>query len=157
MFSKGNKPKQEAPPPSAARKVPPSILAEDLELVGNIESVGDIQLDGRLRGDVTSIKLTVGEGAVITGTIYGEEVRISGTVNGEITARKVELTSTARVTGDINHDSLSVQAGAYVQGLCKRVDIDKLKQSEAADTPAGNAPKPAPVANLAPGGERSTG
>ena len=147
MFSKANKPKVETPPVTVNKRIPPSIVAEDMEMVGNIVSKGDVQLDGKIEGDITSNKLTVGEKAVITGTIFGDEVRIAGSVNGEITARKVELTSTARVTGDINHDSLSVQAGAYVQGLCTRVEMDKLQSRAAAAPAAGNAEpqKPKPV------------
>ena len=78
MFSKANKPKVETPPVQVAKRIPPSIVAEDMEMVGNITSKGDVQLDGRVQGDITSNKLTVGENATITGTIFGDEVRIAG-------------------------------------------------------------------------------
>ena len=106
-----------------------SVLAPDLSVVGNIVSDGDIQIDGKVNGDIRSVKLTVGETAVVNGTIYGDQIRIAGTVKGEIVARVVILTATAKVTGDIRHDSLSIEAGAFVQGLCKRIEPEQLKQA----------------------------
>ena len=127
MFSRAKSEKSASAPARPLKRNQLSVLAPDMHVVGNIISEGDIQVDGRLEGDIRSQKLTVGQSAVITGTIYGDQIRIAGTVKGEIVARVVVLTSTAKVTGDIRHDSLSIDAGAFVQGLCKRVDAEQLK------------------------------
>ena len=135
MFS-GNKTRAQAPAGGkAADKAPPgppSILAPDLLIEGNVVSSGDIQLDGTVTGDVHTRKLTVGEKARVTGAIIAEWVRISGTVQGEITAVHVELMASAKVTGDINHDTLSIDAGAYIQGLCRRMDSGQKRRVEEA-------------------------
>jgi cytoskeletal protein CcmA (bactofilin family) len=34
----------------------------------------------------------------------------------------VVLEKTARVTGDILHKSLSIEQGAFLEGMCKRID-----------------------------------
>mgnify|MGYP003627720788 CR=1 FL=1 len=81
---------------------------------------GDIQLDGVVDGDISTRTLTVGAAAIVNGAITGETIRISGTVNGTITGMVVELAASARVTGDIYHESLAVEAGAHINGLCKR-------------------------------------
>lgn len=129
MFSKAKKKGNtvETRPVGQDKTAPLSVLSPNLKVVGNLESEGDIQIDGQVDGDIRTVKLTVGKSAVINGSIYGDEIRIAGTVNGEITARVVILLDSAKVTGDINHDSLSIEAGAYVQGLCKRVDVEVLK------------------------------
>ena len=115
---------------AAVRPAQPSLLAPDLRIEGNLVSVGDVQLDGSVTGDVFTRKLTIGEKAQITGAIVAETVRIAGAVYGEITAMNVELTSTAKVTGDINHDTLSIDAGAYIQGLCRRMDSGQKRRVE---------------------------
>ena len=127
MFSRAKNEKTTSVASRPVKRNQLSVLAPDMHVVGNIVSEGDIQVDGRLEGDIRSNKLTVGQSAVITGTIYGDQIRIAGTVKGEIVARVVILTSSAKVTGDIRHDSLSIDAGAFVQGLCKRVDAEQLK------------------------------
>jgi len=49
-------------------------------------------------------------------------VRVAGTVKGQINGRVVELSRTAKVTGDIVHESLAIEAGAFIQGLCRHAD-----------------------------------
>lgn len=107
----------------------PSILSADLHISGDLNTDGDIQLDGTIDGDITTNSLTVGPEAVVNGAIAGESVKVAGTVNGSIAGRVVELTSTARVTGDILHHSLSIEAGARIEGMCKHVDPDQ-KQTD---------------------------
>ena len=84
-------------------------------------------MDGIVDGDIETNLLTIGASATINGSIVGEVIRIAGTVNGEITGRVVELTRTARITGDINHHSLAIEAGAFVQGLCRRIDPKQIE------------------------------
>lgn len=97
-----------------------TVLSEGMRLTGNVASKGDMHVDGEVFGDIHSYRLTIGEKAVVHGSLFGDEVIVSGLVKGEISGRMVRLTSTADVTGDIIHDSLSIEAGAHLQGLCKR-------------------------------------
>jgi len=105
----------------------PSNISADLHISGNMKTDGDVQIDGVVDGDVESVLLTIGDSAVVNGCVVGEIIRVAGTVNGEITGRVVELTRTARVAGDINHHSLAIEAGAFVQGLCRRIDPKQIE------------------------------
>ena len=82
MFSKGNKPSGSeqtrsggASGDSEAAKVAavPSIISADLKITGNLESSGDIQVDGMVQGDITSRTLTIGEAARRLGTSQRRE------------------------------------------------------------------------------------
>ncbi len=94
----------------------PSITSPDLEIVANLKSNGEIQIDGTVKGDVEGPLLTVGEQGKIDGSIVAETVRISGTVNGRVQAKTVRLDKSAKVTADITHESLAIEAGAYFEG-----------------------------------------
>ena len=107
----------------------PSILSEDLRIIGDLKTDGDIQLDGHVDGDISTKTLTVGPDAVVNGAITGETIKVSGTVNGTITGTVVELTRTARVVGDILHHSLSIEAGAHLEGMCKHVEPTPVRPS----------------------------
>jgi cytoskeletal protein CcmA (bactofilin family) len=111
-----------APKPAAARPVAQSIISPDLTIKGNMSCSGDIQIDGRVEGDVDSHSVKVGEGADMRGTITAESVRILGTVQGEIKAATVALEKSAKVTGNIVHQTLSIEAGAHFEGQCRRTD-----------------------------------
>ncbi|MEX0759272.1 MAG: polymer-forming cytoskeletal protein [Tistlia sp.] len=105
----------------------PSIVSADLRIEGNLHSIGDVQIDGVVNGDISSKTLTVGEGAEVHGAIEAESLRICGTVEGEVTAQTVILTKTARVYGDVLHESLSVEAGALIHGFCKRLEAPQKR------------------------------
>ena len=130
MFLKARKPKvkirSQAEKALDKPKVP-SIISAELHIFGDMKTDGDIQIDGIVDGDVESNLLTIGETAVVNGNVVGEVIRVAGTVNGEISGRVVELTRTARITGDINHQSLAIEAGAFVQGLCRRIDSKQIE------------------------------
>jgi cytoskeletal protein CcmA (bactofilin family) len=115
-------PAAEAAPKPAARATAQSIISADLTIKGNMSCAGDIQIDGRVEGDVDSHSVKIGEGADMRGTITAESVRIWGTVQGEIKAATVALEKTARVTGNIVHQTLSIEAGAHFEGQCRRSD-----------------------------------
>jgi len=113
-----------APPKPSASSVP-SIISSDLKIVGNMHSNGDIQVDGQVEGDVLSRTLTIGEGALIKGSVRGETVRICGQLQGEVNAASVIIAKTARVSGDVVHQSLAIEAGAFLEGNIRRMEPNR--------------------------------
>jgi cytoskeletal protein CcmA (bactofilin family) len=109
--------------PGRAAGGTPSIISADLTITGTLVTERDVQLDGRVEGDIRAAGLVLGEKAFVQGDIYAEEAIIRGKVEGSIRARKVQLTATAHVTGNIMHDrQLSVETGAYFEGSCRYSD-----------------------------------
>ena len=106
----------------------PSILSEDLHINGDLKTEGDIQLDGVIDGDIRTHSLTVGASAIVNGSIVAETINVSGTVNGTITGTVVVLASTAKIVGDIIHQSLAIEAGARIEGMCRHVDPDRAAE-----------------------------
>jgi cytoskeletal protein CcmA (bactofilin family) len=64
--------------------------------------------------------LTQGESGEVRGNINAGEARLAGLVDGAVEAATLTLEASARVTGDILYESLSVAAGAEVEGRFKR-------------------------------------
>lgn len=125
----------------------PSLLGSDLRIVGDISSSGEVQVDGRVEGDIIADCLVVSETGVVDGAIAANSVRVLGTVNGPITAGSVKLGRSARVTGDILHQTLSVEEGAFVSGHCRRSDAGGLADgAEGEDGPAAGGSEQTPAA-----------
>lgn len=95
----------------------PSIISSDVVITGILQSDGDIQIDGRVEGNVRSAGLVIGEKAVIHGEIQAEHVVVRGRVEGGIRAREVTLAAGSHVQGDILHENLEVEFGAFVEGM----------------------------------------
>jgi cytoskeletal protein CcmA (bactofilin family) len=125
MFTKGSKDSSVLSASFQKVPAPPSLLAADLLITGDIVSAGEIQIDGRVNGNIQTDVLVVGESAQITGEIRAENVRIHGRVNGQIKARTVSLAKTAHVMGDILHENLAIEQGAYLEGHCRRIESQK--------------------------------
>lgn len=129
MFSKA-KPKGEAersPMSAGAAAAPktstvPSIISPDLTITGDLNSHGDVQIDGHVEGDVTADTLTIGEHGSVRGSIKADKVRVCGKVLGQIEGTAVTLAASARVEGDVLHERLEIEPGAHLEGHCRRTN-----------------------------------
>lgn len=157
MFSKSDdKAKSDAPGTSASYNrggsATPSLISADLKVVGNLESDGDLQIDGNVQGDIKSRSVTVGESAKVKGGIVADTARICGTVTGKVQASSVTVAKGAKVKGDIIQQTLSIEAGAEIEGQIRRMDSAKAngdakaapqKTPEVPDaTKAASTPRP---------------
>ena len=121
MFTKNNKdenlkPSIELPKVMAA----PSLLSADLTIIGDINSSGEVQIDGNFTGDIRVDVLTLGLSANVVGEVFAKSVRVHGKITGQINAQSVSLAKTAYVKGDILHEKLAIEDGAYLEGHCRR-------------------------------------
>jgi cytoskeletal protein CcmA (bactofilin family) len=121
----------------ANRSSAPSIISSDLVVNGTLTSAGDIQIDGRVEGDVRSAGLVVGDKAFIHGEVIAEDVTIRGRVQGSIRARKVLLCATSHVEGNILHEAFAVETGAFFEGNCRHAD-NPLSDENAPKKPSGD-------------------
>jgi cytoskeletal protein CcmA (bactofilin family) len=146
MFSR-NKNKNALPAGTPPRMVP-SIISADLKITGNLESAGEIQVDGHVAGDIRAKILLVGSSAKVDGEIFAETLRVHGNVNGQITAKFVNLAKTARVIGDIHHENLSIQEGAFLEGRMVHIPAQAVKaEVPAAVATAQTPPQPVETAS----------
>ena len=107
----------------------PSVINADLRVIGDLESAGDIQVDGVVEGDIRSRTVTVSPGANIKGSIQADTINISGTVNGQVEAPTINISKTAHMTGDVIHQILSIEAGANFGGNCRRLESVKAARA----------------------------
>src|SRR5215471_14747532 len=117
-----------AAPPGAVRANPArsngsaSVIGADLSITGNLESKGEVQIEGEIQGDVHAQRIIIGERARITGALIAEEVVVRGSVQGSIRGNAVTFQSSSRIEGDVFHKSLAIEQGAYFEGKSRRSD-----------------------------------
>jgi cytoskeletal protein CcmA (bactofilin family) len=110
---------QPLPTAAASRTTGVSVISKALKITGQLESTEDIRIDGEVDGDVRAVSVTVGSGAKVKGTVYGNAVELSGTIEGKIEAEKVVLTSSAHMSGDVVHQNIKIESGAFIAGHCR--------------------------------------
>ncbi|MGE0178677.1 MAG: polymer-forming cytoskeletal protein [Sphingomonas sp.] len=97
-----------------------SLIDPALTVSGGLASDGQIHVEGRVDGDVRCVALCQSASGVIAGDIRAEEARIGGLVEGNVTAGTVVIEASGRVTGDVAYDTISIAAGARVEGRLAR-------------------------------------
>ena len=116
MFSKDKE-------PGKRRSTGPlSILSNGMQVTGDIDFDGEVQIDGILTGDIKCAKLTIGESGKVNGTVVAEDCLVHGEVTGQIRADSVTLSRSSRVDGDVLHDILAIEPGARLEAHFRRIE-----------------------------------
>ncbi len=102
-----------------------SVLGPDLTIVGNIECKDDLEIQGRVEGDIKSRHVTLSETARIDGSVIADTVQLMGSIKGQIKASSVSVAKTGKVTGDITYQTLSMEEGAVIEGNCQLFGPEK--------------------------------
>ena len=97
-----------------------NIISPGTELHGDINTTGDMRIDGKLTGNFSSSqKLVIGGSGVIDGFISCSDCDISGKVTGDLSVENLlVLKSTANVTGKIHTKKLVIELDAQYYGQC---------------------------------------
>ena len=87
---------------------------------GDIQSKGDIRVDGTLKGSVTTEgKVVLGRDGVIEGDVVCKNADVSGILKAKITVSQLlSLKTSAKLNGDITTNKLSIEPGAEFTGSC---------------------------------------
>ena len=97
-----------------------SIIAAGTTLKGDINSSGDIRIDGTLQGNINSTaKVVIGSNGVVEGDITGQQADIMGKINGTIKVKELlQLKGGSNVTGNIYASKLQIETSANFNGQC---------------------------------------
>jgi cytoskeletal protein CcmA (bactofilin family) len=98
---------------------------------GDVTADGDIRVDGRIKGTVTSrAKIVVGATGIIEGDLFSLNATIDGRVNGNVEIGELLILSkTAHVNGDLIIKKLVVEEGAKFNGNC-RMGVSVARNAE---------------------------
>lgn len=134
-----------------------SIISAGLKVIGNLESEDDIQINGRVEGDVRSRTLTILENAQVVGSVSADTVHIFGSVRGQVMGTLVKIAQSGQIEGDIAYQRISIDEGAVLEGRVSRIsDAGKAPAATAPSAKPAAAPKAAapagPIADAAVGG-----
>lgn len=122
-------------------------IGQDLNLIGvgtsingDINSGGDLRIDGTVIGNVNSkARLVLGPNGKIEGDIHAQNADIQGSVKGKIMVAEILfLKGSAQISGDIVTNKLVVENGAEFNGSCVMKSTSRMVE----DTPKNEIRKP---------------
>ena len=97
-----------------------NIIGNGTVIKGEIESNGDIRIDGKVLGIIKSTgKIVLGQNGIIEGDIYCKQADFSGHVKGKIIVDELtSMKSTSYIEGELTTKQLYIEIGAKFIGKC---------------------------------------
>ena len=98
-----------------------TIIGTGTVIRGDIENNGDIRIDGKLIGNLSSkAKVLIGQDGIVEGDIVGQQADIMGKVTGKIKIYELlQLRGKSNVSGEITTGKLEVEPSASFNGSCQ--------------------------------------
>jgi cytoskeletal protein CcmA (bactofilin family) len=111
-----------------------TMFGQGTQLTGDVNSDGDIRVDGTVKGVLQSkAKIVIGVTGVMEGDLICQNATIEGKVTGNIQAAEmVILTKSSLVNGNIQLKKFVVEEGARFNGNCS---MGNLKVSRNVEEP----------------------
>lgn len=103
------------------QKFSSSILANSFSLKGSISCKGELQIDGRINGNLNGEKVILGPESVMDGTLTADEIIISGKFKGKIKGKSIRLDAGASVDAEITYEVLAIENGSSINGIVKKI------------------------------------
>ncbi|MGB3617822.1 MAG: polymer-forming cytoskeletal protein [Catalinimonas sp.] len=138
MFSSNNnkEPRRDARQPEGSDLS--NHIQKGTTITGDVETVGNIRIDGRVIGNVRSkARVVFGDSAHMEGDVHAQNAEVQGYIKGKMeVGEMLTLKPTAKIDGDIYTNKMLVEAGAVFNGGChmgvkvKEVTIDGDKQPQ---------------------------
>jgi cytoskeletal protein CcmA (bactofilin family) len=103
-----------------------NIIGSGTLIKGDIETTGDIRIDGNINGNIDAKgKIVIGQIGKIEGELKCKIAEISGKIEGKITVSELlTLKSTAKIFGSIFTSKLAIEPGAIFTGSCNMGEND---------------------------------
>lgn len=108
-----------------------SIISSGTTLKGDINSAGDIRIDGTLLGNINcTAKVVIGSNGVVEGDIMGQQADIMGKIIGTIKVKELlQLKGGSNVNGNIYASKLQIETNANFNGQCHMNPVIASKTS----------------------------
>ena len=143
--------------PRASRSGPPglSFIGPEVLVSGDLATDAQLHVDGRIDGNVRCSQLVQGEAGIIAGNIQADEARIAGTVEGKVNVRTLFVEASARIMGDIAYETISIDAGAELEGRLARRAALGADEAPLIATPVSFSPARGKGAKTTDGGDQT--
>ena len=107
-----------------------NLIGKGTEITGDVNSNGDIRIDGILTGNLyTKGKVVIGESGKVKGEVNCKNSDVEGLIEGKINVLELlSLKASAKIIGDINTNRLAIEPGSKFTGNCNMSDEVSKKE-----------------------------
>ena len=104
-----------------------TIIAEDVQIVGDIMLSGNITIYGEIRGAVsTDGAIQLAKNGKIFGDVKSSSIQMNGYIEGDMFINgTAELLSNCELVGNLQYRVLNIQDGAQFSGRCEIINDEE--------------------------------
>jgi cytoskeletal protein CcmA (bactofilin family) len=97
-----------------------TVIGSHVKVEGTLTSQGNVRIEGQFKGTLEiGGKLHVGKDAKVDANIKAQTAFIAGTITGNMAVSDIlDLSSTSYITGDVKASTVTMSAGAQLNGQC---------------------------------------
>lgn len=106
---------------SLSRPLKPSVISEGFSFNGDIQSLGQLTVDGEITGSIAVENLIIGVNGSVGGTVHAKTISAKGRLSGKVNCDEIIVGGRSIVDGDLTYSTITIQRGGVVKG-----DIQKL-------------------------------
>ena len=119
----------EQPNKNVPKESQETIIGADVILNGNLKSNSNIQINGTIKGKImTEQNISIGETAVIEGTLEAQSIIVSGAIKGNIYAKEdLDFNPSGKIFGDVAAKNLIIKKGAIFVGKSDTIENQSQK------------------------------
>lgn len=122
-----------------------SLVADNLEIVGDVLFSGGLRVDGKIEGNVLGKDgerslLVLSEKGSIVGRVRAYDAVINGKIAGDLEVEHfLELQANAHVSGNIIYRQLQMECGAAIDGQLEKRADDATGSAKVLELPTAGA------------------
>jgi cytoskeletal protein CcmA (bactofilin family) len=98
-----------------------TIIGKDTFIRGGIETEGDIFIDGRFEGNISSShSLTIGKKGIVVGDIKAQSIYVSGKLDGVINVGSISILNNGYVLGKLTYSRMNIEEHGVFNGESRK-------------------------------------
>ena len=101
---------------SKAKKNTLSIITQGIDFTGEVNTEGDIHLDGNMKGTIKANEVVIGPNGNFDGEIISDKLKISGLIKGKFTIKHLFVKKDGLLQGKAKYEVIVVETGGKIQG-----------------------------------------
>lgn len=97
-----------------------TIIGSSVKVDGNFIGKGNLVVEGKVTGSMkTNHDIRITQGAMVKANIEAQNIFVAGEIHGSVKAHeRLELSESAKIYGDVETRTVSIVAGAVLNGKC---------------------------------------
>ena len=108
-----------------------SIITEGIDFTGEVNTEGDIHLDGNMKGTIKANEVVIGPNGSFEGEIISNILIVSGDVKGKFNIKNLHVRKDGTLSGKAKYFIVTIESGGKVLGELGLTKAPKVVTSSA--------------------------